>query len=56
MKSETYDRGFLPKEPDANVVITDDKTKKVKPKEVLEFEKKNSGKKKVKLRNGQTDY
>ena len=55
LRSETYDHGFLPKEPDA-VVATDDKTKKVKPAEVLQYEKKNSGKKKVKTRDGQTGY
>ena len=56
LKTERYDRGFPYKEPEA-VVVTDDKPKpKVKPKEVQEFEKKNSGKKKVKLREGQTGY
>lgn len=54
LRSETYNYGFLPKEPDADVAVTDDKTKKVKPKEVLDFEKKNSKKKKVLLRQGQT--
>jgi hypothetical protein len=54
-RSETYDRGFLPTAPEP-VAITDDKTKKVKPKEILEYEKKNSGKKKVKTRDGQTGY
>ncbi len=56
IKSETYDHGFLPKEPDTNVVVANDKTKKVKPAEVLQYEKKNSGKKKVKTRDGQTGY
>ena len=56
IRSETYDHGFLPKEPDANVAVTDNKTKKVKPAEVLQYEKKNSGKKKVKTRDGQTGY
>ena len=56
IRSETYDHGFLPKEPDTKVVATDDKTKKVKPAEVLQYEKKNSGKKKVKTRDGQTGY
>lgn len=54
LKSETYSYGFLPKEPDNDVAVTDDKKKKVKPKEVLEFEKINSKKKKVLLRQGQT--
>ncbi len=31
-------------------------SKKVKPREVLEFEKKNSGKKKVRVRDGMTGY
>ncbi len=54
-KSETYDRGFLPREIETNATVAaNDKTKKVKPKEVLEFEKKNSKKKKVKLRDGRT--
>ena len=56
IKSETYDHGFLPREPDTKVVATDIKTKKVKPAEVLLYEKKNSGKKKVKTRDGQTGY
>jgi hypothetical protein len=46
----------LPKEPDAPVAATDDKTKKVKPAEVLQYEKKNAGKKKVKVRDGATGY
>ena len=56
IRSETYDRGYLPKEPEPNTAATDDKKKKVKPAEVLEYEKKNSGKKKVKTRDGQTGY
>ena len=41
----------------AKVVKNDTATKtKVKPKEVLEYEKKNSGKKKVKTRDGETRY
>jgi hypothetical protein len=56
IRSETYDRGYLPKEPEHNFAAKDDKTKKVKPAEVLQYEKKNSGKKKVKTRDGQTGY
>ncbi len=56
IRSETYDHGFLPTEPDTKVVATDINTKKVKPAEVLLYEKKNSGKKKVKTRDGQTGY
>lgn len=57
IKSETYDRGYLLKDPNSNTAAVDNTPKKkVKPKEVIEFEKKNSGKKKVKLREGQTGY
>ena len=56
IRTETYDRGFLPKEPEPNTAAIDDKAKKVKPAEVLQYEKKNSGKKKVKTRDGQTGY
>lgn len=56
LKTERYDRGFPYKEPEAEVVMDDKPKAKAKPKEVLEFEKKNSGKKKVKLREGQTGY
>ncbi|MEP6615837.1 MAG: hypothetical protein ABJA57_04630 [Ginsengibacter sp.] len=57
IKTETYDRGNLAKTPDSKDVAVGDKPKsKVKPKEVLEFEKKNSRKKKVLLRQGQTTY
>lgn len=54
VKKETYDRGLIRKEPESDLLVTDDTPKKkVKPKEVAEFEKKNSGKKK-KLRDGAT--
>ena len=54
IKTEEYDHGHLQTQP-ASADVADDKPKpKVKPQEVLEFEKKNSGKKKVKLREGQT--
>jgi hypothetical protein len=56
IRSETYDHGFLPREPDTKAIASDIKTKKVKPAEVLLYEKKNSGKKKVKTRDGQTGY
>lgn len=54
MKIEKYDRGHLIPEQKETVVI-DEPMKKIKPKEVMEYEKKNSGKKKVKLRNGETN-
>lgn len=53
LKLEKYDRGHLLQEPKTEVV-TDEPKKIAKPAEVLEYEKKNSGKKKVKVRNGQT--
>ncbi|MEP6584368.1 MAG: hypothetical protein ABJA90_08870 [Ginsengibacter sp.] len=53
LKLEKYDRGHLMQAPKSTDTV-DDIPKKVKPKEVLEYEKKNSGKKKVKLRDGQT--
>jgi hypothetical protein len=40
-------------EPKSQVVVEEPKKIK-KPAEVLEYEKKNSGKKKVKVRDGQT--
>ena len=55
LKTELFDRGHPQSKPDPTQLVTDDKPKpKVKPQEVLDFEKKNSGKKKVKLREGQT--
>ncbi|MEP7079999.1 MAG: hypothetical protein ABI784_04690 [Ginsengibacter sp.] len=54
MKVEKYDRGHLIPEQKETVVV-DEPMKKIKPKEVMEYEKKNSGKKKVKLRNGETN-
>ena len=56
IRSETYDHGYLPADPTPAVAATDDKTKKVKPAEVLQYEKKNAGKKKVKTRDGATGY
>ena len=56
LKSEVYERGTLRKDPVTAMIQDDKPKKKIKPKEVMEFEKKNSGKKKVKLREGQTGY
>lgn len=53
IKLEKYDRGHLLQEPKTELV-TEAPKKIAKPAEVLEYEKKNSGKKKVKLRTGQT--
>jgi len=54
IKTEIYDRDHLETKPDTTVVADDKPKPKVKPQEVIDFEKKNSGKKKVKLREGQT--
>ena len=56
IKSEVYERGALAKDPIASALPDGIAKKKIIPKEVLEFQKKNSGKKKVKLREGQTGY
>ncbi len=53
IKLEKYDRGHLLNEPKTEVV-TEEPKKIAKPAEVIEYEKKNSGKKKVKVRDGQT--
>jgi hypothetical protein len=53
MKLEKYDRNRLLNAP-KNEVVTEEPKKVAKPAEVLEYEKKNSGKKKVKVRDGQT--
>lgn len=59
VRFESYDRNLLkvPDQPAADVA-TENKPKpkeKVKPKEVLEFEKKNSKKKKIKVIDGSTN-
>ncbi len=54
LKTEKFDRGFPIKDPDKSVTADANPKKKVKPREVLEYEKKHSGKKKVKEREGQT--
>ncbi|WP_153799595.1 hypothetical protein [Foetidibacter luteolus] len=64
-KTENYQLGQI-YEPNKKVTVIDasagDSTKtaqadkKVKPKEIAEWEKKNSGKKKIKVRDGRTGY
>ena len=54
LKIEKYDRGYLLNQPKTETAATDEPMKKIVPKEVQEYEKKNSGKKKVKVRDGQT--
>lgn len=52
IKTENYDRGHLLDEP--KELVTEEPGKITKPAEVIEYEKKNSKKKKVKIRDGQT--
>ncbi|MBS1915825.1 MAG: hypothetical protein JST87_06080 [Bacteroidetes bacterium] len=53
-KTETWTLGKLetPKSSSNAVAVNDSTKTKVKPKEVLDFEKKNAGKKKVRVRDG----
>ncbi len=53
LKLEKYDRGHLMEAPKSSELVVDI-PKNTKPKEVLEYEKKNSRKKKVKIRDGST--
>jgi antitoxin component YwqK of YwqJK toxin-antitoxin module len=53
LKIEKYDHNRLIQQPKEDVV-TEEPKKIAKPAEVLEYEKKNSGRKKVKTRDGQT--
>ncbi len=55
MKIEKYDRGHLLDQPKPAETVIDEPMKKIVPKEVLEYQKKNSGKKKVKVRDGSTN-
>ncbi len=56
VKTETYVLGKLDGGPKKDMTTADPDNKKqvAKPKEVLDFEKKNSGKKKVRVRDGST--
>lgn len=54
IKTEKYDRGHLLQQPKTELV-TEEPKKVAKPAEVLEYEKKNSGKKRVRVRDGQTN-
>ncbi len=53
-KIEKYDRGHLVSDQAINAFVSDDPMKKIKPKEVIEYEKKNARKKKVKVIDGRT--
>lgn len=55
VRTETFELGKLKSAPVAAAPANDGEKKVVaKPKEVLEFEKKNAGKKKIKVRDGST--
>jgi len=56
VKTENYVVGKLEKGKPSEAVVTETPARKTttKPKEVLEFEKKNAGKKKIKVRDGST--
>jgi len=54
IRSEVFDRGYPQNKPDKTETADDKPKLKVKPQEVLDYEKKNSGRKKVKVREGQT--
>lgn len=53
IKTEEYELNRLKNTPKTETVL-EEPLKKIKPIEVLEYEKKNSGKKKVKVREGRT--
>ena len=55
VKTEEYDRGYL-LHPAKTEVATEEPMKKIVPKEVLEYQKKNSHKKHVKVIDGSTSY
>lgn len=55
IKTEDYDRGFL-RHSSQPEVATDAPMKKIVPKEVLEYQKKNSHKKHIKVVDGTTSY
>lgn len=54
VRTETYMLGKLEQEPVSPGAASEEKKTIQKPKEVLEFEKKNEGKKKIKVRDGST--
>jgi antitoxin component YwqK of YwqJK toxin-antitoxin module len=55
LKTEEYDRGYLLNPPKAEVA-NEEPMKKIVPKEVLEYQKKNSHKKQVKVIDGSASY
>ena len=54
VRTETFELGKLKSEPVTKAPENGEKKVVAKPKEVLEFEKKNAGKKKIKVRDGST--
>lgn len=55
IKTERYDRGHLIEPAKKTEVVSDEPMKKIVPKEVVEYQKKNSHKKKVTVRDGATN-
>lgn len=56
VKTEEYDRGYLLNPNKPAETVSDEPMKKIVPKEVQEYQKKNAGKKHVKVRDGMTGY
>jgi antitoxin component YwqK of YwqJK toxin-antitoxin module len=56
VKTEEYDRGHLLQAAKTESVATEEPMKKIVPKEVLDYRKKNSKKKTVKVIDGSTSY
>lgn len=54
IKVDKYDHGRLISDKNPNQFVISDSMRKVKPTEILEYEKKNKGKKRIKVRDGQT--
>lgn len=54
IKTEKYDRGYLLNPNKPTEVVSDEPMKKIIPKEVLEYQEKNSHKKHVRVRDGST--
>lgn len=55
IKTEDYDRGYL-RHSSTPEVATEEPMKKIVPKEVIEYQKKNSHKKTIKVVDGSTSY
>lgn len=54
LRVDKYDHGRLISKKKPDQFASDEPMKKIKPKEVLEYEKQNSGKKRVRVRSGST--